>query len=321
MSKTKGGGSTRNGRDSSAKRLGVKVYDGTVVHGRLDHRPPAGHPVPPRRERRPGRRRHAVRHRRRQVKFGQRQRPQARRRPARLTRPPRQRPVREPVVGAARRTTLRLGGRSDAEQRAEHVAEAGSPGRRSSRSCVVQRPSEGLDRGVPMLVRLDAPWSVPACGRRTRAPPSARASGSSRAITWPVRSRTTCCRAGVGRAQSARRRTSLASAGEPGRMASVQASRARRSAGNPPRPGADWARAMSASTWARSRPAPPRRTRQRGRPRSRATPCTSSPSSPATDRGGQRRGGLRRLLHPPDHPEGGVRDRDRRPPAGRRLPG
>lgn len=31
MSKTKGGGSTRNGRDSEAKRLGVKTYDGTVV--------------------------------------------------------------------------------------------------------------------------------------------------------------------------------------------------------------------------------------------------------------------------------------------------
>ena len=35
MSKTKGGGSTRNGRDSAAQRLGVKVYDGQVVsHGR-----------------------------------------------------------------------------------------------------------------------------------------------------------------------------------------------------------------------------------------------------------------------------------------------
>lgn len=32
MSKTKGGGSTRNGRDSNSKRLGVKVYDGTEVH-------------------------------------------------------------------------------------------------------------------------------------------------------------------------------------------------------------------------------------------------------------------------------------------------
>ncbi len=31
MSKTKGGGSTRNGRDSAAKRLGVKVYDGGAV--------------------------------------------------------------------------------------------------------------------------------------------------------------------------------------------------------------------------------------------------------------------------------------------------
>ena len=31
MSKTKGGGSTRNGRDSNAKRLGVKAYDGTAV--------------------------------------------------------------------------------------------------------------------------------------------------------------------------------------------------------------------------------------------------------------------------------------------------
>ena len=31
MSKTKGGGSTRNGRDSNAQRLGVKVYDGGQV--------------------------------------------------------------------------------------------------------------------------------------------------------------------------------------------------------------------------------------------------------------------------------------------------
>ncbi len=31
MSKTKGGGSTRNGRDSESKRLGVKEFDGTVV--------------------------------------------------------------------------------------------------------------------------------------------------------------------------------------------------------------------------------------------------------------------------------------------------
>jgi len=32
MSKTKGGGSTRNGRDSHSKRLGVKRFDGEAVH-------------------------------------------------------------------------------------------------------------------------------------------------------------------------------------------------------------------------------------------------------------------------------------------------
>ena len=31
MSKTKGGGSTRNGRDSAAQRLGVKCFDGHRV--------------------------------------------------------------------------------------------------------------------------------------------------------------------------------------------------------------------------------------------------------------------------------------------------
>ena len=33
MSKTKGGGSTRNGRDSNAQRLGVKAFDGQQVSG------------------------------------------------------------------------------------------------------------------------------------------------------------------------------------------------------------------------------------------------------------------------------------------------
>ena len=32
MSKTKGGGSTRNGRDSNAQRLGVKVFGGSKIH-------------------------------------------------------------------------------------------------------------------------------------------------------------------------------------------------------------------------------------------------------------------------------------------------
>ncbi len=31
MSKTKGGGSTRNGRDSNAQRLGVKAYGGSTI--------------------------------------------------------------------------------------------------------------------------------------------------------------------------------------------------------------------------------------------------------------------------------------------------
>ncbi len=31
MSKTKGGGSTRNGRDSRSQRLGVKLFDGQVA--------------------------------------------------------------------------------------------------------------------------------------------------------------------------------------------------------------------------------------------------------------------------------------------------
>lgn len=31
MSKTKGGGSTRNGRDSQSQRLGVKAYDGELL--------------------------------------------------------------------------------------------------------------------------------------------------------------------------------------------------------------------------------------------------------------------------------------------------
>ncbi len=80
MSKTKGGGSTRNGRDSNAQRLGVKVFDGTQITRRHDHRPPARHQVPPRQERRHRRRRHAVRPRRRQRQVRRAQGPQGRRR-------------------------------------------------------------------------------------------------------------------------------------------------------------------------------------------------------------------------------------------------
>jgi large subunit ribosomal protein L27 len=31
MSKTKGGGSTKNGRDSNAQRLGTKAFDGMII--------------------------------------------------------------------------------------------------------------------------------------------------------------------------------------------------------------------------------------------------------------------------------------------------
>ena len=47
MAHKKGGGSSRNGRDSKPKLLGVKVFAGQVVPGGLDHRPPARHAVPP----------------------------------------------------------------------------------------------------------------------------------------------------------------------------------------------------------------------------------------------------------------------------------
>ncbi len=43
MAQKKGGGSTRNGRDSKPKRLGVKVYGGQTIIGRLHHRSPARH--------------------------------------------------------------------------------------------------------------------------------------------------------------------------------------------------------------------------------------------------------------------------------------
>ena len=54
MSKTKGGGSTRNGRDSNAQRLGVKEFDGTDGHGGRHHRAPARDQDLSRRQRRLG---------------------------------------------------------------------------------------------------------------------------------------------------------------------------------------------------------------------------------------------------------------------------
>ena len=52
MAQKKGGGSTRNGRDSQPKMLGVKAFGGQRDPGWFDHRAPARHQVPPRHQRR-----------------------------------------------------------------------------------------------------------------------------------------------------------------------------------------------------------------------------------------------------------------------------
>ena len=61
MSKTKGGGSTRNGRNSKSKRLGVKAYGGTTVPAGAIIVRRARYQVPPGRERGPRRNDTAVR--------------------------------------------------------------------------------------------------------------------------------------------------------------------------------------------------------------------------------------------------------------------
>jgi hypothetical protein len=45
MSKTKASGSSRNGRDSKAKRLGPKVFDGQVVKRLAPRSPPSKRPA------------------------------------------------------------------------------------------------------------------------------------------------------------------------------------------------------------------------------------------------------------------------------------
>ena len=61
MAHKKGLGSSRNGRDSNPKKLGVKVFAGQKVERRRDHRPPARHPLPARRRHRPRPRPHDLR--------------------------------------------------------------------------------------------------------------------------------------------------------------------------------------------------------------------------------------------------------------------
>ena len=58
MAHKKGLGSSRNGRDSESKRLGVKIFAGQPVKTGHDHRPAAGDEVPPRPRRGSRSRRH-----------------------------------------------------------------------------------------------------------------------------------------------------------------------------------------------------------------------------------------------------------------------
>ena len=69
MAHKKGLGSSRNGRDSNAQRLGVKTFAGQVVTGGGDHRAPARHPLQAGRRRGHRQGRHALRARRGTVQF------------------------------------------------------------------------------------------------------------------------------------------------------------------------------------------------------------------------------------------------------------
>ena len=65
MAHKKGLGSSKNGRDSNAQRLGVKIIRRTGGHRRVDHRAAARHQAEARPERRARQRRYAVRQDRR----------------------------------------------------------------------------------------------------------------------------------------------------------------------------------------------------------------------------------------------------------------
>jgi len=62
MAHKKAGGSSRNGRDSHSKRLGVKRYGGQEVLAGNIIVPPTWHPVSCRRQRRYGQGSHVVRY-------------------------------------------------------------------------------------------------------------------------------------------------------------------------------------------------------------------------------------------------------------------
>ncbi len=85
MSKTKAGGSSKNGRESHAKRLGVKAFDGQAVTAGSILVRRARDQDPPRRERRPRQRRHALRNHHRQGPVRPTQRAAAGQHPHRLS--------------------------------------------------------------------------------------------------------------------------------------------------------------------------------------------------------------------------------------------
>ena len=64
MAHKKAGGSSRNGRDTKGRRLGVKKFGGEAVHPRQHHRPPARHQALAGRRRRSRPRPHDLRRRR-----------------------------------------------------------------------------------------------------------------------------------------------------------------------------------------------------------------------------------------------------------------
>ena len=72
MSKKKGAASSRNGRDSNAQRLGVKVFSGTEVTAGTIIVRQRGTRFHPGENVGQGQRRHAVRHRAGVVRFGHR---------------------------------------------------------------------------------------------------------------------------------------------------------------------------------------------------------------------------------------------------------
>ena len=177
MSKTKGGGSTRNGRDSNAQRLGVKVFDGTVVTAGSIIVRQRGTRFHPGENVGPRRRRHAVRHRRRQGEVRPPRRPQARRRPAVASRPPDAGPGRPSLPSGG---SLRVEARSTPGGEASIASRAG---RWPLEGEAVGHPADVVDGGPA------APRAMPAPSRRRGSAGSAGWAGQRSARPAPAGAR------------------------------------------------------------------------------------------------------------------------------------